>query len=432
MFKSKRLLTVLLSTGLALLLIGCDSSSAGPIVEKIEVAESQLKRDLNPQATIIQKKELAKSNNDFAFEMFSNLQDNVNDNIFFSPYCISEALVMSYAGAKGITKSQMATALHFIDDEQQLHTTFNALDLHLNYNEGNYTLSVANSLWPQKDYTFLEIYLDTIKQNYGAGMRLLDYKNDTENSRQIINSWVEEKTHNRIKNLIPKGVLSPLTRLTLVNAIYFKGQWVEDFSKYATKNETFTLEDGSTIQTPLMSQTNNFLYKESDIFQSIALPYQGDRTSMVIILPKVGYFNDVLQNINNSYSEILDTMAHKEVSLKMPKFEFTTGLYSLKEPFEKLGMVDAFNDNYADFSGMTGKRDLFIGAILHKAFIKVDENGSEAAAATAVVMGVTSVGPIETLPPVEMFINRPFIFFIKDDMSGQILFMGLIKEPKQS
>lgn len=430
MFSSRILITTLVSSGLALLLTACNGSDATPSNgDGAAVAESKLERNLNPQSTTQQQQSLATQNNDFAFDMFEKLQEEERNNIFFSPYSISEALVMTYAGAKGTTQSQMATALHFDHDNQALHNNFNALDLHLNYTDSNYTLSVANSLWPDKDYTFLERYLDTIKENYGAKMRLLDYTNETEKSRQIINSWVEEKTHDRIKNLIPAGLLSPLTKLTLVNAVYFKGRWENDFSEYNTQNDTFSKEDGSTMETPFMNQTDSFNYKENDDFQAISLPYKEGRTSMIVVLPKDGKQSRVINTINTIYSDILATSSNKKVQLKMPKFEFTTDLYHLKEPFQKLGMIDAFDANVADFSDMTGKRDLLISDILHKAFIKVDENGSEAAAATAVIMDVTSIGPIDTPPPVEMFVTRPFIFFIKDDMSGQILFMGLVKEP---
>ena len=431
MLTPKILRSTLFSTGLALLLIGCNDSSSTtkPTPDTTEVTESKLTRELNPQATIEQQKELAKNNNDFAFDMFAKLQETQKGNLFFSPYSISEALVMTYAGAKGETKSQMATALHFDSDESKLHTTFNALDLHLNYNSDDYTLSVANSLWPQKDYTFLKSYLDTIKLNYGADLKLLDYANDTDGSRQTINRWVEEKTEDRIKNLIPKDSLSPLTRLVLVNAIYFKGQWIDKFEAYNTKDETFTLEDGSTITTPLMQQSSHFKYSESETYQSIELNYEGFRTSMVVVLPKEGLTLNLYNDIKESYNKIIDEATSKKVNLKLPKFEFATDVYNLKKPFKALGMIDAFGDN-ADFSAMTGRPELSIGKIVHKAFIKVDENGSEAAAATAVIMAPTSMPPVEE-EPVDMFVNRPFIFFIKDRESGQILFMGVIKEPVQ-
>ena len=397
--------------------------------KKININESKLKRNLTPKSSIAEQKSLAKNNNDFAFEMFKIFQQKEKENIFFSPYSISTALVMTYAGAEGETKSQMEKVLHFKSIDSLLHNRFNALDLHINHNEKEYTLNVANSLWPREGFIFRENYLNTIKKNYGAKLRPLDYIGDTEGSRKIINSWIEEKTHHRIKDIIQKGALSPFTKLTLVNAIYFKAKWKNIFSSYLTKDETFTKEDGSTLEKSFMKQTDKFLYKEDDDFQAISLPYVGNRTSMQIILPKVGKYNTVMKNLNHYHTLINNGSSFQRVTLKLPKFEFETKGYQLKDSFQKLGMLDAFS-NHANFKGITEEKGLFIDKIIHKAFIKVDENGSEAAAATVVTMRVTSFNPFQEKKPIEMSVNRPFIFFIKDNMSNQILFIGLIKEPK--
>ena len=422
---------LLLATGLAFLFLGCNSSTTEEQNSNGEtnIVESKLKRNLTPQSSKDEQKSLAKENNDFAFEMFKEFRERESDNIFFSPYSISTALVMTYAGAKGETKTQMAKALHFKNEDGSLHNRFNALDLHINHNEGNYTLSVANSLWPAKGFIFKESYLDTIKENYGAKLRPLDYANNVEGARKTINHWVEEKTYNRIKDIIPAGALSPSTRLTLVNAIYFKATWENQFSSYMTKNNNFTKEDGSTVEKPFMKQTENFLYKESDDFQAVTLPYVGYRTSMQIILPKVGKYNNVMENLNSYYTLInSDKSSYQRVRLELPKFEFATKGYQLQEPLQKLGMVDAFSDG-AEFGGITENESIRIDQIIHKAFIKVDENGSEAAAATVITMRATSMPMPQD--PIEMSVNRPFIFFIKDEMSDQILFVGLIKEPTQ-
>ena len=398
-------------------------------VEREEVTgnESKLERLLTPRSSLEEQKLLAKDNNDFAFEMFKMFREKEKENIFFSPYSISTALVMTYAGANGETKAQMARALHFNDEN--LHNRFNALDLHINHNEGNYTVSVANSLWPAKEFTFKESYLDTIKRSYGAKLRPLDYIGDTEASRKIINSWVEKRTHNRIKNIIQEGTLSSLTRLTLVNAIYFKAKWKKTFSSYMTKEDRFTKEDGLIVQKPFMEQTETFLYREHDDFQAITLPYEGGRSSMQIILPKVGKYNAVINNLNRYYLLINSDSRAQRVKLKFPKFEFSTRGYQLRDSFLKLGVVDAFSSQ-ADFRGITKDGGLHIDEIIHKAFIKVDENGTEAAAATVVMMRLTSINPFQEKKPIEMSVNRPFIFFIKDNMSQQILFIGSIKEPK--
>jgi len=405
----------------SLAFIGCTSSIGS---QDTSLANSKLERDLNPSVSQTQLRELANENNAFAFDMFTELRTSESGNVFFSPYSISEALVMTCAGAKGDTKTQMSDVLHFNTDKTSLHNAFNALDLHLNYSDNNYTFSVANSLWAQKDYKFLDSYLDTIKVHYGADVRLLNFA-ESEKSSTTINAWVEDKTHQKIKDLIPVGILSSDTRLVLTNAVYFKGQWVHNFKEIATQKDTFHLLDGSTKQTLLMQQTERFLYANDKNYQAINLPYKGDRTSMLVVLPRDGKFETVVSDIKNVYQESLHNMTSSRVHLKMPKFEFTTDVYKLNKYFKELGMIDAFA-HAADFSGMTGLRDLYIEAILHKAFIKVDEKGTQAAAATAVVMNYKSI-PVN---PITMSIDRPFIFFIKDDKSGQVLFMGIVKEPK--
>ncbi len=432
----KNLFSTILPIGLSILLFtGCSNSNNSPttdtqesIESKIDSIESNLQRSLTPNVDLNQTKELIQNNNIFAFNMFKELQKENNENIFFSPYSISEALVMTYAGAKGETKSQMASALHFDANDSKLHNSFNALDLHLNQSDENYTLSVANAIWPQKDFVFLSSYLDTLKVNYGAKIRLMDYKTNPEGSRQIINGWVEKKTHDRIKDLIPEGSIEENTRLVLTNAIYFKGKWQKEFDKDHTKEDIFTLEDNSTIQIPLMNQTEYFSFNQNENFQAIDLLYKGDKSSMVIILPREGKFQEVLKDINNSFESVIKNWNRKKVNLKMPKFEFTTDVYDLQKPFVELGMVDAFDPNLADFSGITGTKELVISKIVHKAFIKVDEKETEAAAATGVIANVTSV-PI-SVDPIDMFIDRPFIFFIKDQTNDQILFIGIMKNPK--
>ncbi len=430
----KNLINSIWPIGLSIfLLAGCSSGSSSKgdpvsIDNKIEIKESSLERNFNPTVETNQTNILVKNNNTFAFNMFKELQKDENENIFFSPYSISQALVMTYAGAKDNTKTQMASALHFDENDSKLHNTFNALDLHLNHSDENYTLSVANAIWPQKDFRFLESYLDTIKVNYGAKVRLMDYVNNTENSRKIINDWVEEKTHDRIKDLIPEGSISADTRLVLTNAIYFKGKWQKEFDKELTKDETFTLEDNSTIQTPLMHQIESFLYVENVNFQAIELPYKQDKSSMLVILPAKGKFQEVLTDINSTFDIASTNLKYKRINLKMPKFEFTTGLYDLSKHFVELGMSDAFDGNLADFSNMSGQKDLVISKILHKAFIKVDEKETEAAAATGVIANGTSIPILEE--PIDLFVDRPFILFIKDQMTNQILFIGIIKKPK--
>ncbi len=410
--------------------VGCSSNKSAGINDGVTgssdftVASSKLSRNLNPEVNNKQLKKLATDNNSFAFDMFSKLYEAESGNIFFSPYSISEALVMTYAGAKGNTKTEMANALNFNGDEVVLHNSFNALDLHLNHEGDDYIFSVANSLWVQKDYSFVSTYLDSIKVNYGANIALLDFA-ESEKSRETINNWVSDKTHQKIKDLIPIGALNARTKLVLTNAVYFKAQWLHDFTESYTKDATFNLVDGTTKQTPFMNQARNFFYSQTDNYQAIDLPYVGERTSMLVIFPKENKFQDVATDIKNIYQQTLVDLNESAVHLKIPKFEFTTGVYTLKDHFKELGMIEAF-DSGADFSGMTSSSDLYIEDILHKAFIKVDEKGTEAAAATAVVVNEKFGGVFD---PIEMLVDRPFIFFIKDIKSGQVLFAGVVKDP---
>ncbi len=420
-------LSLILAIGI---FIGCSSNKSASINDGITestdfpVASSKLSRNLNPKVTNRELKKLATDNNSFAFNMFSKLYETESGNLFFSPYSISEALVMTYAGAKGNTKTEMANVLNFNGDEVVLHNSFNALDLHLNHEEDSYILSVANSLWAQKDYSFVKSYLDGIKVNYGANISLLNFA-DSEKSRETINSWVSNKTHQKIKDLVPIGALNDKTKLVLTNSVYFKAQWLHNFIDSYTKDATFNLLDGTTKQTPFMSQARNFLYSQTDNYQAIDLPYVGERTSMLVILPKENKFQDVVTDIKNIYKQILVDLNESAVHLKMPKFEFTTGVYTLKDHFKALGMIEAF-DSGADFSGMSSMNDLYIEEILHKAFIKVDEKGTEAAATTSVVINEKFGGVFD---PIEMLIDRSFIFFIKDLKSEQILFAGVVKDP---
>jgi len=421
-----------------ILLTGCNENNDKSIStidsntdENIVLLESKLERDLNPKVSENELKTLADNNNKFAFEIFEKLSQSEESNIFFSPYSISEVLALVYAGAKGETKTEMASVLHFdIDNEEQLHRSFNGLDLHLNYSDEEYTFSIANSLWPQSGYPIMDSYLDTLKVNYGAKIRSLDYKNRAKGSRETINNWIEDKTNGRIKDIIPQGSLNNSTRLVLTNAVYFKGQWRAEFSKSATQNDTFILLDGSTKQIPFMHQPEwYFDYMKSDNYQAINLPYRPfdeDKTSMLIIVPKNGKFENVLNNITSIYQETNDNISSTNINLKMPRFEFTTEVYQLNKYLIALGMSHAFLD-IADFSNISNGEKIKIDSVSHKAFIKVDEKGTEAAAATVATAVAES---LQIKPePIDFYIDRPFIFFIKDNLTNQILFMGVIKDP---
>ena len=416
---------ILLATSVAASMVGCGGPSAFA-----EEAKSDLDREESPQVESPDLEKLVEGNTAFAFDLYQALREK-GDNLFYSPYSISIALAMTYAGARGETEQQMADTLHFLLSQDRLHPAFNALDLELatrgedfNQEEGEpFQLNIANSIWGQQDFEFLPEFLDTLALNYGAGLRLVDFVKATEESRQAINQWVEDKTEDKIKDLIPEGVLDRMTRLVLANAIYFNAGWMHPFEEGNTKEGTFYLLDGSTVTAPFMSQEENFRYAEGDSYQAVELPYVGGNTSMVILLPKQGQFDSFEDSLDSDHvKRILDSLEMQNVLLNMPKFEVESS-FSLKEALTSMGMRDAFEA--ADFSGINGKKDLFISEILHKAYVSVDEEGTEAAAATAVIISLTAMPEA----PVEMTLDHPFIYLIRDNETGTILFVGRVINP---
>jgi len=384
----------------------------------------------------------AEANNEFALELYAKLRDG-EGNLFFSPYSISTALAMAYAGARGRTESQMAEVLHFLPigkpgaevpstlapGRQQFAAAFGKIIKELNKRgeKGRYELSVANALWGQKGYGFLEEFLELIESNYGGQLNEVDFIRATETARSTINAWVEKKTNNKIKNLIRKGVLDSMTRLVLTNAIYFKGNWARQFKEDETKDAPFTLVDGGKVDVPMMNQTAEFGYMEAENFQGLELPYVGDELSMIILLPKqfdgLSEFEKTLTLEN--LSQRLARLRKRKVVVSIPKFKMTSQ-FGLAPVLKSMGMQDAFSPG-ADFSGISGQRDLFISAVIHKAYVDVNEEGTEAAAATAVTMRLTSVGPAQI--PV-FCADHPFLFLIRDNHSGSILFIGRVTNPK--
>jgi len=285
-------------------------------------------------------------------------------------------------------------------------------------------LNIVNEIWGQKDYEFRNEFLDVLAENYGAGLRLLDFVNAPETSRVTINDWVSDQTEGRIEDLIPQGVIDALTRLVLTNAIYFNAAWLNPFNEDITDDSAFYLLDGGEVTVPMMMQSDSFGYAEGAGYQAVELPYDGRELSMVILLPDSGKFEEFEGSLD---ADLVDTITndliYKEIALTMPKFEFESE-FSLADTLAAMGMPVAFT-GAADFSGMTGNRDLSIAEILHKAFVSVDEAGTEAAAATAVVMNLTAA-PGE---PVEVTLDRPFIFLIRDIETGAILFVGRVVNP---
>jgi serpin B len=375
--------------------------------------------------------QLVSGNNTFAFDLYQVLNGQ-DGNLFYSPYSISLALAMTYSGARGETEEEIREALKLLLPQERLHPTFQALAEELaKRGEGaqgsdgeGFRLNIVNALWGQEGYPFLVPFLDVLDAHYGAGLRQVDYINASEKARVTINDWVSEQTEDRIQDLIPSGVLSALTRLVLTNAIYFNAAWAEPFDADLTQDEPFYLLDGSEISVPMMRDSSFLGYVARDGFQAVEIPYDGWEMSMVILLPDSGQFESFEKTLTaGKLADILEGVSSQQIALGLPRFEFES-TFSLRQALSALGMPVAFSAE-ADFSGMTGNRELSVSEVLHKAFVSVDEAGTEAAAATAVVMDLTSM-PQE---PIQVTVDHPFLFLIRDLETGTILFVGRVIDP---
>jgi len=362
-------------------------------------------------------------NTEFALDLYQELRTR-EGNLFFSPYSISTALAMTYAGAQGNTARQMARVLRFRLEDERLHPVFAMLESHFAevQKKGQVRLSVANSLWPDERFALLKEFLAMTKLHYGVLITGVDYR-DTEAARQRINAWVEEKTEHKIEELIPPAVLNPLTALVLVNAIYFKGDWASQFEEALTEESPFWVTPEEQVLVMMMTQKHEYRYGQDGSLQVLELPYAGEDLSMVVLLPRepggLGKLETALtaENLDRWTRRLWET----EVEVFLPRFEVTLP-FRLDDTLKSMGMIDAFSAK-ADFSGMAGG-PLGIAAVLHKAFVKVDEEGTEAAAATAVV--ALRAAPV---PPPAFRADHPFLFLIRENATGSILFLGRVVNP---
>jgi serpin B len=377
-------------------------------------------------------------NNRFAFELFQQLRqapDLSGGDLFFSPYSISSALAMAYGGAQGDTERQMQDTLHYTG-QPTAHEAFNALNQYfaaLNAAAGesevdDFQLMVANALWGEQSFDLQPAYLDLLAAYYGAGLYTLDFAGNPEGARQAINDWVAEQTNQKILDLLAPGTLSPDTRVVLTNTIYFIASWINTFDEERTQQDDFTLLDGTLVQVPMMNNTERYNYARGEGWQLIELPYNGYSASMVLILPDAGQYEAVESSLTaERFLDMYKSAQFLEADLYLPKFHAESS-FGLNDVLSAMGMPDAFAPDRADFSGISGRPDLFISSVVHKAVIDLDENGTEAAAATAVVMQLTSAMPSEG-EPVEFRVDRPFIYAIINPESGSILFLGRILNP---
>jgi len=425
--------TLVLSTLLSVALAGCEDSEKS--VPKPDTAKSSLQRVVDPQVSASDSTQLASDNAAFAFDVYKRLI-LANNNVIFSPASISIALAMTYAGAAGTTASEMAGTLHFTLPPAQLHPAFDALDLALasrgqgmlGADGGPMQVNIVNALWAEKTYTFRSDFLDTLAANYGADVNLLDFINAPDPSRLAINTWVAEQTNNKIQDLLPQGSVDGSTKLVLTDAVYFNAAWKTPFDPNVTYDGSFTLLDGSSVSAKFMgAELPNIPAAQGTDFVAAALPYADDRLSLVVVLPDVGKFSEVESSFDASaLGTLVAGLTSQQVILALPRFRIETGT-ALKDLLTALGMTSAFTPGIADFSGMDGTQNLFVGDVIHKAFINVAEKGTEAAAATGVVMS-GSAAPIGLL----INANRPFLYFLRDQPTGAILFMGRVMDPSQN
>lgn len=389
--------------------------------------------------------ELVQETNSLAFDLYGTVcSEHQGENLLASPVSITTALAMAYAGARGDTRDQMRETLHYTLDDDTLHAAFDALqselnsrgddldedDLPSNYDAEDdpvpFQLTLVNAVWGQTDYPFREDYLTLLEDHYGGGLEEVDYKSDPEAAREEINAWVANQTEERIEDLLPKGALNQLTRLVLTNAVYFLANWHHPFEESATSTQAFTALDGSATEVPMMSQSETFPYAEVNGVQAVDLPYIGEDVSMLVILPPEGEFEAYERELDRSaLSRLVDALDAREGSVSLPRFEFESS-FALRKILEALGMPIAFSKSEADFSGMAHldqtSENLYIDDVYHDTYIAVDEKGTEAAAATGVVVKADSV----PMSPFEFVADRPFLFAIRDRLTETILFLGRV------
>jgi serpin B len=370
-------------------------------------------------------------NTGFAIDLYGKLRTRAG-NVFFSPYSISTALAMTCGGARGETEKQMAQTLRFDLLADKLPQAFAALaaDLGAVQQKGQVKLAVANSLWPQKGLAFLPDYLALCQKYYGSSIQPVDYSGHTEAARKTINDWVEARTNRKIVELLKPGMVDGSTLLVLVNAIFFKGNWASQFEARLTENEPFHMSLEKSVTAPLMRQTHDFRYAESPGLQVLELPYAGGDLSMLVLLPtKVDGLGDLEAGLTaENLTSWAANLRSQKVAVFLAKFK-STSEFKLAGTLAALGMTDAFSSR-SDFSGMDGRKDLFISDVIHKAFVEVNEEGTEAAAATATVMA-GSAAP-SNLRPIPVFrADHPFLFLIRDNRNGSVLFLGRVTDPTQ-
>jgi serpin B len=384
---------------------------------------------LAPAAPAPATQALVEGNTAFALDLYGRLKGGP-PNIFFSPYSVSTCLAMTYGGARGDTAKQMARVLHFGSDQKQVSESFASLQRQLNGagGQGSNQFEVANALWAQQAHPFRPEFLAIARDQYQANIDQADFKTSAEAVRSKINQWVAQKTQERIKDVLPPGSVDAMTRLVLANAIYFKGAWAVPFRETETRPQAFHLSQSSQVQVPMMHQSESVRYMEDENLQAVEIPYSGNRLSMIVLLPRrISGCGDLEARLTpGMLARSLAQMKQQKVEIFLPRFKQDSA-FELNGSLAKMGMPDAFGPD-ADFSGMDGTRQLFISGVFHKAWVEVNEQGTEAAAATVTTMKALSIARPLAPPPV-FRADHPFIFMIRDMREGSILFLGRLAQP---
>ena len=416
-------------------LAGPPTTFAGPGPSAAGEARSLVARQPADPALAAQA---AAAVNAFGADLYASLAGDGSENLTCSPASIVLALAMTRAGAAGTTATEMDAVLHARElgaDPAALHPGMNALTSELAARSGTFQamgesvtveLSIANSLWGQEGITWGEPFLDLLSAQYGAGMRLVDYIADSEAARTSINEWVADETKDRIPELLGEGTITADSRLTLVNAIYMKAPWLEPFTEDSTAPVPFATAAGQTVEVPMMRASRTLGYATGDGWQAIELPYAGGALAMLLVVPDAGQLASTEAALGDGLLETAaQSLGSRQVNLGLPRFDLETKI-ELSDVLAALGMPSAFALGSADFSGMTTDEQLFIGVVVHQANITVDEKGTEAAAATAVGMRAGSA-PMD--PPVELTLDRPFLYAVRDTGTGAVLFLGRVSDP---
>lgn len=417
MLSRRRLLAGVGLGALGGLLAGCGARPAASAE-----ARSRKARERDPQVSPPDLRAYAAGHNAFGLALFGLLRRGPG-NLFFSPYSLAQALTQLSAGARGATAQQLAQTLRAAFPQARLHSAANALDQSLaGRGQQGFRLDQANSLWGQRDHTFRPELLDLLATNYGAGLRLLDFERQPEPARAAINAAVAQQTQDAIQELLPPGSITARTRLVLANAIAFSARWVSPFPKPKTGDGPFTLADGSAVTVPLMHQRGVFRHTAQPDYQAVSLPYHGD-VSMLVLLPPPGGLDAFERGLSpERLQAILESLKESELILTLPRFAYRPPSASLRAPLEQLGISDAFDMTRADLSGLDGTSSLYVSDLYHQGLVRVDEEGTEAAAASGVVMELVSAPP-------SMTVDRPFVFAIRDDDTGALLFLGRVANP---